>query len=178
MEYFVNMYIRGPPSYTPDEHHTLKHVSDSANFFSNPGLAVNGRQPWWSVFGSTKENYFALFLNVSVYCLMDWVYSSLNSKSCNEVDQLVNEVILADNFKREDLIGFCTSWEVKHLDKPRATVDPQDCFLGDDGWVKTGVKIVMEWIFTILLLLSFLFTFLYLISWSYLSMCLSNLFSL
>ena len=37
---------------------------------------------------------------------------------------------------------------------------------------------VMKQTFTILLLLSFLFTFLDLISWSYLSTCLSNLFSL
>ena len=38
-------YIRGPPLYTPDEHHTLECVSDSANFFSNPKPTANGRWP-------------------------------------------------------------------------------------------------------------------------------------
>lgn len=66
--------------------------------------------PWWSVFGSSLENLetkcFAPFLNASVFHLLKWFYSGSDLKSLGELDHLVNEVILAEDFDKKDFSGF------------------------------------------------------------------------
>ena len=101
------VYPGGHPSFTPDELYTLNQVADSSNFMQDTSSRTC---PWWSVFGSSLENletnYFTPFLNASVFRLMKWFYSGSNLKSLGELDRLVNDLILADDFDKKDLSGF------------------------------------------------------------------------
>jgi hypothetical protein len=49
------------------------------------------------------ENYFAPFLNVSVFRLINWFYNGSNNKS---LDDVVHNVMLADGFRKDGLVGF------------------------------------------------------------------------
>jgi hypothetical protein len=63
-------------------------------------------------------------------------------KSLAELDRLVNEVILAEDFDKEDLRGFRASKELERLDNYEG--DPEDIrssFSTADGWVETSVRI-------------------------------------
>lgn len=63
-------------------------------------------------------------------------------KSLAELDRLVNEVILAEDFDAAHLVGFRAVKEVDRLDNYQG--DPADIrssFLGSDGWIETSVKI-------------------------------------
>ena len=70
---------------------------------------------------------------------MNWYQGGSNKKSLGEVDRLVKEVILADDFKRDDFIGFRASREVRRLDDQGR--EPQSRFFAEDGWVETSVNI-------------------------------------
>jgi len=70
---------------------------------------------------------------------MKWFYSGSNSKSLEELDCLVNDVILADDFKHEEFIGFCGAWESEQLDNLAS--DLHSCFSADDSWIETSVNI-------------------------------------
>jgi hypothetical protein len=107
------VYPQGCRSYTPDELYTLQQVSDSSTFAQQP--CTSGLCSWWSLLGSSlnslQENYFVPFLNASIFHLMTWFYGGSNLKSLGELNKLVNEVILANDFKRDDFVGFSASWE-------------------------------------------------------------------
>jgi hypothetical protein len=95
------------------------------------------------VFGSSLENletsYFTPFLNASVFRLMKWFYSGSNLKSLGELDRLVNEVILADDFDKSDFSGFRAARESERLDN--FSSDPRSRFSANDGWIETSIKI-------------------------------------
>ena len=125
------VYPGGRPTFTPDELYTLNQVADSSNFTQDTSSRT---RPWWSVFGSSLENletnYFAPFLNASVFHLMKWFYSGSNLKSLGELDCLINEVILADDFDKKDFSGFQAAHESEHLDN--FSSDPHSWFSTDD----------------------------------------------
>ncbi|KAJ3557650.1 hypothetical protein NM688_g1363 [Phlebia brevispora] len=87
----------------------------------------------------SSVDWFAPFLNVTIFRLMYWVYTGSTSKSTGEIDRLVNEVLLSDDFDREHLRGFSMRREETRLDKAIRTVD----YLTGDGWIKDSVKISM-----------------------------------
>lgn len=63
-------------------------------------------------------------------------------KSLAELDCLVNDIILTEDFDQAHLTGFRAVKEVDHLDNYQG--DPADIcssFLGKDGWIETLVKI-------------------------------------
>jgi len=65
-------------------------------------------------------------------------------KSLAELDRLVNEVVLADDFDKADLQGFRASKELERLDQYQG--DPEDIrssFSTADGWIETSVKICL-----------------------------------
>jgi hypothetical protein len=132
------------PTSNPDNLTSLSHVSDSAHFLATADQT--GARPWWSGFGSSvkslQENFFVPFLNATVFRLMCWFYSGSNMKSLAELDRLVNEVILAEDFDKAHLTGFRAMKEVDRLDDYQG--DPADIrssFLSADGWIETSVKI-------------------------------------
>lgn len=63
-------------------------------------------------------------------------------RSLTELNRLVNEVILAEDFDKADLQGFRASKELERLDNYQG--DPEDIrssFSTADGWIETSVKI-------------------------------------
>jgi len=69
---------------------------------------------------------------------MDWFYSTSNAKSSAALDQLVHNVILAEDFNREDLRNFNTARELDRLDKYS---DMSAAFSAEDGWQEGSVSI-------------------------------------
>ncbi|KAG1811132.1 uncharacterized protein BJ212DRAFT_1483803 [Suillus subaureus] len=132
------------PTYNSDNLTSISHVSDSPHFIHTADQT--GARPWWSGFGSSatlvKDNFFIPFLNSTIFRLMCWFYSGSNIKSLAELDRLVNDVILAEDFDSAHLTGFRAVKEVDHLDNYQG--DPADIhssFLGKDGWIEMSVKI-------------------------------------
>lgn len=77
-------------------------------------------QPW----------YFP-FLNPTSFLLMEWQYTGANLKSNGEIQRLVDEVILCDQFNPRDLRGFDVSRETARLDNTDAL----------DGWHRASLSI-------------------------------------
>ncbi|KAH9834205.1 uncharacterized protein C8Q71DRAFT_797981 [Rhodofomes roseus] len=84
------------------------------------------------------RDWFFPFLNVTVFRLMAWANTGSNVKSDKEIQRLVDEVILADDFNREDLRSFRVPREFERLDSMDA---PNNVFAATDGWHETSVKI-------------------------------------
>ncbi|THU98316.1 hypothetical protein K435DRAFT_601121, partial [Dendrothele bispora CBS 962.96] len=49
--------------------------------------------------------------------LMAWFYNGHESKSLADLDNLVKDVIFADDFQKEDLEGFSAKKVVKEMDE-------------------------------------------------------------
>ncbi|KZT63977.1 hypothetical protein DAEQUDRAFT_815297 [Daedalea quercina L-15889] len=82
--------------------------------------------------------WFYPFLNATVFRLMAWANTGSALKSDAELQRLVDEVILAEDFDREHLRCFRVAKEQDHLD----TLDkPDNVFSSADGWHETSVKI-------------------------------------
>ena len=89
------------PTYDPENMSYFGQFCDALTFDhsdSNP----DNQQPWYSglstLFGTTNHQFFAPFLNATSYRLMSWFYNLSSSKSLNDLDRLVNNVIFADDF--------------------------------------------------------------------------------
>jgi hypothetical protein len=96
------------PTYEPDEEVPLDSICDSEGFAIAKANSGDRR----SVFGSrsppvesVNQNLFAPFLSATVFRLVSWFYGS-NTKSVTELDKLVNDVILPDDFDKAHLKGF------------------------------------------------------------------------
>ena len=88
---------------------------------------------------------YAPFPNLTTYRLMSWYYSSSNVKSQGQLDQLVNEVLLASNFSQDDLIGFCTAKEMKQMDSFNDnTLRTKSQQMVNNQWIETSVSISLS----------------------------------
>ena len=79
------------------------------------------------------------FQNMSTYLLMEWMITGNNQKSSGEVDHLVNDVFLADEFQAEELVGFnacCANKELNDSEKIGAGMP----YMGD-GWHEADIDI-------------------------------------
>jgi Plavaka transposase len=142
-EYGIHREYYGSfPSYDPSEFSSL---SDLCNSPALPGnLPPPTQLPWWLRFTSsvqsiTQQTSFAPFLNATTFRLMRWFYSVSNTKSLRELNRLVKDVILADDFEKEDLEGFSAEREVKRIDSHQD--DTSAIFAADDGWITAPVPI-------------------------------------
>jgi len=70
---------------------------------------------------------------------MKWFYSGSDLKSLGELDCLVNEVILANDFDKKDFSGFRAACESGHLDN--FSSDLCSWFSTDDSWIEMSIKI-------------------------------------
>ncbi|PSS31923.1 hypothetical protein PHLCEN_2v2304 [Hermanssonia centrifuga] len=131
-----------PPRHDPEASLSLDNVCDSPTL----ATAKSSRPPWWSVFGKSvskvKESHFTPFLNATAFRLMSWFYSGSSMKSLGELDRLVQEVILQEDFNREDLNGFSASREGQRMDDwiDESSATSKD-FCVEDGWHEASVKI-------------------------------------
>ncbi|PPQ87396.1 hypothetical protein CVT25_008306, partial [Psilocybe cyanescens] len=148
-------YKHGPPVITPDKYFTLSSVSDSVSIASDP-IDTHSKTSWWSSFGSlslnmvekAKENWFAPFLNASAFLLMAWFYNGSSIKSYADIDKLVHDVILHEEFKASDFNhSFSTAREAERMDKAKKPQMPDDdlhselLFSPNDGWIQGSISI-------------------------------------
>ena len=128
------------PSSSPDDTRDLVDCCDA------PGLAMVPKAPkWWAGFGRVPnlahKTIFAPFLNATVFRLMNWFYSGTSTKSVTQLQSLVNDVLLAPDFKLSDLKNFNARCELRRLDEKVALdgelVHPEN----ENGWREATVKI-------------------------------------
>lgn len=148
----IREYLHGKPSITPDGNYSLTEVSDSPNIVtedsSDSHIAsrkfLSPLQTLYQAATSTTQTIFAPFRNASIYHLMTWFYrSESNTKSITELNSLVKDVILAPDFRPDDLIGFDAKKENKTMDAYRESTASEEAspFTFDDTWIKGSVEI-------------------------------------
>ncbi|KAH9923724.1 uncharacterized protein BXZ73DRAFT_103768 [Epithele typhae] len=149
MRYFVDTvanrfrifrrYFRTPVQ-DPEEGRTLDTFADAPTHVR----ASDHHEPLQSFgvsnTGSVQTLSFAPFLNATVFRLMRWFYSSSFTKSIAGLNSLVHEVLLADNFSREDLHSFSAAREMKRMDDHQATSEA-GTFSASNKWREGSVKI-------------------------------------
>ena len=92
-------------------------MQDLESHCDAPELAIGSHNcggQWWTGLGLSKPNlslkkdsFFSPFLNAMVFHLMNWFYSGLpTKKSIAELQSLVDNIILAPDFRVSDLDGF------------------------------------------------------------------------
>jgi hypothetical protein len=136
------------PRTNPDDMQDLETRCDA------PGLATTSQsreKRWWTGFGRSipdlslqKDGFFAPFLNATVFRLMNWFYSGSSTKSIGELQSLVDDVILAPDFKVSDFSGFNAKRELRRLDGEAETDsnDPSSPpFAKENGWKQSSVYI-------------------------------------
>ena len=117
------------PSRDPEDFHTLDDVLDAPNFVREP--PANVREPS-DALGPISESssWFSPFKTPSMSRLFGWFYKG-GRKTLSDLNDLVHNVLLADDFNLEDLPqNFDASREVKALDEP-----------GLDNWKKSLVRL-------------------------------------
>lgn len=130
------------PSSNPDDIVSLDSLCDSPNFATAPE-AVRTPSSTFGVSTVTDavSNVFAPFLNMTVFRLMNWFYGGSQMKSLAELDKLVNNVLLQDDFDKAHLEGFRAAVENQRLDAYNATKNADGTFSSVDGWCEQSVKI-------------------------------------
>jgi hypothetical protein len=136
------IYSDSLPTYTPDEFTNLNDLCNP-NALRESGDCSEAR-PWWSPYASslawvTERPFFAPFLNATTFRLMNWFYSKSNLKSIGELDRLVHDVILAEDFNANDLRKFSAERESTLLDTQQNEASPM--FSAKDGWTERSVPI-------------------------------------
>ena len=153
-------YSHGKPTITPDRHYNLSDISDSPYL----SLDSSASQASSSLLGLSLQKarqtvdalkpFFAPFRNPTVYRLMDWFYNCTVTKSLQDLNKLVKNVLLASDFKQEDLMGFSAQKENELMDTHRESTgeilgssgsdsesDNLSSFKFDDTWIKGSVEI-------------------------------------
>ncbi|KAH6911436.1 hypothetical protein BKA70DRAFT_856042 [Coprinopsis sp. MPI-PUGE-AT-0042] len=124
-----------PPTTNPDAGQTLDDVADAPSFTQS----VGEEKRWWKGFGKkAKDKILAPFLNATVFRLFNWYYAATNFLSRAHLQRLVNEVLLAPDFKLADLVDFSVERELKRLDSTDPDVSP---YAGTYGWTTSTLKI-------------------------------------
>jgi hypothetical protein len=95
-------------------------------------LASGLRMPIASL--SDLPGLLGLFVNATIALLVQWFYSGSSTKSLADVQHLIDDVILHENFQAEDLQGVNFSQEVKKLDTFESSFEGK-------GWKESSVKI-------------------------------------
>jgi hypothetical protein len=134
------------PSSNPDDAQDLESRCDAPSFAM---AAEAWPKRWWTGFGcgapdlslgKPHQNFFAPFLNATVFRLMNWFYSRSSAKSVAKLQSLVDDVLLAPDFKISDLSNFNARRELRRLDADdeEESVSP---FTHQNGWRQSTVKI-------------------------------------
>ena len=83
---------------------------------------------------SELSGLVGLFLNTTIALLVQWFYSGSSTKSLADVQCLIDEVILHDDFEAKDLQGVNFAREVKKLDSFESSLEGK-------GWGESSVRI-------------------------------------
>ncbi|KAL4261253.1 hypothetical protein AB1N83_010639 [Pleurotus pulmonarius] len=133
------------PSHNPDDATSLDdltEVNDNTDVTDRPcgrsaedsnRPAIEGQTPW------------SPFLSASVARLLCWFHSGSTQKSTKELDSLVKNVLLKDDFNTTDLKGFSTTVEHTRVDNSLKLSTDSDAmaslFPATSGWEKESVTI-------------------------------------
>ena len=79
--------------------------------------------------------------NDSEFGLVSWYYNSSKTKSLRDLDTLVHDVLLADNFKTEDLVGFSAQEAFSKLYDIKMSTSSVSGSSLKDGWFRESVSI-------------------------------------
>jgi hypothetical protein len=136
-DYGVYRQYPHKPSIDPDKVIPIERISDA------PALERVTDEPrpnWWSgmtrsLLAMVPKNPFAPLSSVSVYRLLAWFHNS-DTKSIDDIDDLVHKVLLAPDFDLHDagMQTFSTQKELRKLDTAEE-------FSEDDGWVAATVEL-------------------------------------
>lgn len=134
------IYPDSKPSYSLDEIYTLNSVFDESLAIAKDLEEHSDSCPWQAAALSLdkKKSYYAPFLTITHFCLINWFYNGLTSKTLSSLDDLVQNVLLASDFKREDLVGFHAACKAEHLDQSCHT---QSHFSANNGQIKSSIEI-------------------------------------
>ncbi|KAF9642423.1 hypothetical protein BDM02DRAFT_3193292 [Thelephora ganbajun] len=80
------------------------------------------------------SSLIGLFVNTTIALLIQWFCSGTGQKSTADIQRLIDNVILHEDFKAEDLQGVNLARELKKLDTFESSLE-------DQGWKKGSVKI-------------------------------------
>jgi hypothetical protein len=125
-------YMCGVPSYTPEE---FSSISDLCNA---PTL-IQSAPPSTSTGSDSTFKFFAPYENVSTFRLMHWYNGKSTLKSFGELNRLVKDVLLAEDFSLEHLNNFSAEREAGRIDSHHNI--SSTIFSADDGWIKDSVSI-------------------------------------
>jgi hypothetical protein len=141
-------YTFGKPTITPDHLYSISDVSNASSesspaLNSSPASITRALGTVVQCLTNKAANLFEPFQNASIFRLMSWFYRPSVVKSIGELNTLVKEVILAPDFKPEDLIGFNAAKENERMDKYKVdqSLDTLSPFSFDDSWIKGSVEI-------------------------------------
>ena len=125
-------YLCGVPSYTPEEFSNLSDLCDSPTLVqSTPSSLSTG--------SDSAPNFFSPYRNVSTFRLMHWYHGTSSLKSFGELNRLVKDVILADDFRVDHLNQFSAEREAGRIDTYHDT--SSSVFSANDGWIQASVSI-------------------------------------
>ena len=117
----------------PPDHNDFVELEETHQ--SRSGYLASGlKMPTAFIAGLTS--LVGLFMNASITLLVQWFCSGTGRKSIADVQCLIDEVILHEDFKAEDLQGVNLSRELKRLDAFESSLEGQ-------GWKKGTVKIAV-----------------------------------
>ena len=131
------------PYYEPDLDLTLNDISDDS---ACPNPESFDAQHWSKGFNPeihakstpTSENPFAPLSNATSFRLLNWFYRGSREKSQGELSSLVENVLKADDYSKEDINNFKFSRETALLDSLDDSVTP---FANENIWKTSTVKI-------------------------------------
>jgi hypothetical protein len=129
------IYTRKPRT-DPEENLTLKDLLDDTmteEHFNHSRAALTE-----TPHSGIAVDFFHPFPNETVFRCMHWFLGESRTLSATGFNHFTREVILSDNFNREDLRNFSTTRELTRLDKHRCTDMP---FSVDNGWKEGSVKL-------------------------------------
>ncbi|KAH0826333.1 hypothetical protein J3R83DRAFT_5286 [Lanmaoa asiatica] len=132
-------YLNHFPSHDPENITSLEQLCDEPTFqhVEDDAQPLLSRGPGTSTPDPLHKNYFSPFLNATVWRLMSWFYNSATQKSLDDLNHLVHDVILADDFDSKDLHQFNARRETGRLDNT-----PSDSsFSISNGWHMTSISI-------------------------------------
>ncbi|HEV7737755.1 MAG TPA: hypothetical protein VGO47_10345 [Chlamydiales bacterium] len=123
------VYPSGLPSWTPDEQETMEGIRRDDTYRHapmGPSIVVNdaGVNP---------------FRNKSTFNFMHWLFTGSATKTVEEGERLIKEVILSKDFNVEHFRNFRLSREARRLDEVKNTV--QTYFPTHEKWIQTSVTI-------------------------------------
>lgn len=121
------VYKCGKPTFNPDDSEVLNSEQPNPLHHGPPLDHLPSYHP---------------FDNSTIYRLMSWYYNGSTTKSISDLNKLVNDILLANDFSQEHLKGFEAGKEYKRLDDYQK--DPGSGLAARDGWIEASVPLSLS----------------------------------